>query len=826
MNRTIRPRALSGKTTPELWPWEQSHRELAREAAGEGIVLLKNDGLLPLKKNSKIALFGSGASRTIKGGTGSGDVNERYSVTLQEGLKDAGFILTTEDWIKDFEDQYMQAKYAWRDEIMDKFRKRGDPRAFFAVYSTTPFVVPVGGPAVKTDTDTAIFILSRVAGEGADRQRGEGDYVLRPQEHDLLAGICGLYENVIVIVNAGGAVDLSFMDEFKNIKALLFVSQAGMEGGRAIADVLDGTVNPSGHLTDTWAFHYDDYPTAATFSHNNGDVENERYAEGIYVGYRYFDSFGIPARYGFGDGLSYTEFAYALKTVKADPEGKVCAEVTVTNTGKVPGKAVAQLYAQLPFGKLEKETRRLVAYGKTDLLASGASQTLTLCFTASDLASFDEAASAYVLEPGVYGLWLGDSLNGSALCAALNLKENVCLKKVDHICPLKEELKELKQDADKAKARYDALLEKVTHVTYLDYTAASLPDADYTEPKPDAEAAALTATLSQEELIALAIGDPSRGQGSELGSAGISVPGAAGETSAIALAKGVAPIVLADGPAGLRLTKEYSVIDGKPQKQPFLSSVANRFFAEGKELEGEIRYQYCSAWPVGTLLAQTWNLPLVTKVGDAVGKEMEDYNVTLWLAPGMNIHRDPLCGRNFEYFSEDPLVSGYNAAAMTLGVQKHKGCGTTIKHFACNNQEDNRMASNSIVSEKALREIYLRGFQIAIQLSHPLSIMTSYNLVNGVHAANCYDLCTKYARCESGFDGVIMTDWTTTNKGDPLSTAAGCMRAGNDLVMPGMDNDFDSIRDALADGSLSIERLRECVAHLVRVVLLSGWYEA
>ena len=309
-------------------------------------------------------------------------------------------------------------------------------------------MVPVGGPATKTDTDTAVLILSRVAGEGADRQRGEGDYTLRPEEHNLLRGICELYPNVVVIVNAGGAVDLSFMDEFSNIKALLFVSQPGMEGGRAVADVLNGTVNPSGHLTDTWAISYDDYPTAATFSHNNGDVKNERYAEGIYVGYRYFDSFGVPARFGFGDGLSYTEFAYALKHAACDAEGNVSAEVAVTNTGNVRGKAVAQLYAQLPFGKLEKEARRLAAYGKTEPLAPGASQTLTLRFTASDLASFDEAASAYVIEQGVYGLWLGGSLNGSRLCAALKLEADICLKKVDHICPLQEKLKELKQDAD------------------------------------------------------------------------------------------------------------------------------------------------------------------------------------------------------------------------------------------------------------------------------------------------------------------------------------------------------------------------------------------
>ena len=226
---------------------------------------------------------------------------------------------------------------------------------------------------------------------------------------------------------------------------------------------------------------------------------------------------------------------------------------------------------------------------------------------------------------------------------------------------------------------------------------------------------------------------------------------------------------------------------------------------------------------MGTLLAQTWDPALIEEIGDLIGDEMQRFGVTLWLAPGMNIHRDPLCGRNFEYYSEDPLLSGLAAAAVTRGVQRHPGCGTTIKHFCCNNQEDNRMFRDSVVSERALREIYLRGFGIAIRRSHPLSMMTSYNLVNGIHAANSYDLCTRIAREEFGFDGFIMTDWTTTEQG-PDCTAAGCIRAGNDMIMPGRYSDHDSIRDALADGSLSLDQLRACVTRIVRVILQSDRY--
>ena len=278
--------------------------------------------------------------------------------------------------------------------------------------------------------------------------------------------------------------------------------------------------------------------------------------------------------------------------------------------------------------------------------------------------------------------------------------------------------------------------------------------------------------------------------------------------------------------SGLRLKKEYQVENGRIVPTDFLSALEGGFFAASKEKRGTSYYQYCTAIPVGTLLAQTWNLDLVRELGEMIGHEMELFGITLWLAPGMNIHRNPLCGRNFEYYSEDPLLAGMMAASMTLGVQKVPGCGTTIKHYACNNQEDNRMGSDSILSERTLREIYLKGFEIAIKDAQPMSIMTSYNLINGVHAANCYDTCTKAARDEWGFAGAIMTDWTTTNvqiQGE--CTAAGCMRAGNDMVMPGMEEDHENIRKELKEGTLDIRELKRCIYNTVNIILQSNQYE-
>ena len=626
--RTIKTRHFTGTTDNTVTKRELENRKLARRAAAEGMVLLKNEGqLLPLKEGTKVALYGVGASRTIKGGTGSGDVNERETVNIFQGMKNAGFEITTENWINDYDKQYQAARHAWRDEIEEKAsRLENQTNGFFDVYSTTPFHMPAGAPITQTEAEIAIYILSRVAGEGADRFDAAGDYYLTEEEKKQLADICGMYKHVVVAVNTGGLADLSFMDEYKNIDALLQIVQPGMEAGNAFADIISGKVTPSGKMTDTWAFKYEDYPNSKTFSHNNGNVDKEYYAEGMYVGYRYFDSFDVPVRYGFGYGLSYTTFETKVQSVKLK-DNKIVAETETTNTGDTySGKEVVQFYATCPAGKLEKEYRRLAAFGKTGLLAPGQSEKMTLEIALDKLTSYSEAEAAWVLEKGSYVIWEGNSLEASVPCAVLSLDADVILTKTQNICPLKEELEEMKQSSEKMNQKLETLLklaeEKALPVMELKAADVETRVVEYrsnAECVP-AEARKFVDTLSTEKLVALASGDPGKGQGSNLGSAGISVPGSAGETNNCALEDGVPGIVLSDGPAGLRLMKYYNVYEGKIVNKPFKFSLEGGLFCEGQPADpGETWYQYCTAIPVGTLLAQTWDTALIEEVGEMIG---------------------------------------------------------------------------------------------------------------------------------------------------------------------------------------------------------------
>ena len=836
-------RTFNGTTSPEVTQRETDHRKLAREAAAEGFVLLENkDHFLPLAKGSKVGLYGAGAIRTIKGGTGSGDVNERDSVNIFQGMKNAGYDVTSSEWLEDYDKLYVQARLDWKNEIFTKLN--GDDTKFFDAYSATPFFMPSGNPideekAAADGADTAFFVLARIAGENKDRFDTEGDYFISKEEKAILAQVSRCYKNVVLVINTGGLMDLAFVEEFDNIRSILQYVQAGQEGGNAFADVVSGDVTPSGKMTDTWAKDYYDYPGAEVYSYKSGDLMKEKYEEGIFVGYRYFDTFEVPVRYSFGYGMSYTDFEIRTDDIKVSGRGmmnpKVSVTVTVTNTGDTyAGKEVVQIYASCPQGRLVKEFRRLAGFGKTKLLAPKESQTMTITFPLYQLTSYEEESASWILEPGMYGIWIGNDLNTSVLSGALELDEKAVMTACENICPLKEELNEIVPDAEKVQAREVAWQKEVKEkrMSVIELKAAEIPTekVDY-QPVPEelpGKAGKIVDSLSVDQLALLATGDPGRAQGNALGSAGISVPGAAAETSPCASEEpwNVTTIALVDGPAGLRLKREYQVDNGEIVASDFLAALEGGFFSKPQEKRGTTYYQFCTAIPVGTLLAQSWDVELIKRVGEMIGHEMELFNVTLWLAPGMNIHRNPLCGRNFEYYSEDPLLAGMMAAAMTLGVQKVPGCGTTIKHFACNNQEDNRMGSDSILSERALREIYLKGFEIAVKDAQPMSIMTSYNLINGVHAANCYDTCTKAARDEWGFAGAIMTDWTTTNvqiQGE--CTAAGCMRAGNDMVMPGLPEDHENIKKELADGTLTMAELKRCIYNTVNIVLQSNMYE-
>ena len=828
----MKQRTYSGTTSGEVTKRELKNRDVARRAAEEGIVLLKNeDHLLPLPTGKKLALFGSGASRTIKGGTGSGDVNERESVNLLCGLENAGFTVTTKAWIEDYDRTYEETRNAWKQAILTE-SEGADNEAFFQIYASHAFKMPSGRriteeEAGAADTDTAVYVVSRIAGEGADRFAEKGDYYLTDEEKDQIVFVCSHFSNVILIINAGAQIDLSILEEQPGIKAVLYMVQAGMEGGSALANILSGKVNPSGKLTDTWAVSYEDYPAAKNFSHNNGNVEKEYYEEGIYVGYRHFDRFGIRPRYPFGYGLSYTRFDIDVPASKIrvdNGEQTVSVEIPVKNTGEVPGKEVVQIYGSCPQGRLPKELKRLLGYGKTGLLEPGARERITVTFPVKALASFDEEQGAWILEQGTYALYAGDCSDCVSLIGGLQVETEALIEKTAHICERKDPLTELQPPKATAeqyeKAWNRELLEKGLPVERL----IGAPEKKHSHLKVENGKGMLgemkvAQQLTDEELIHMVTGEISKSQNANaLGSAGIMVPGAAGETSSILSSKyGIPGLPMADGPAGLRLSKSYEVSreDGSIYPRGLLDALEGGLFALAEEHADAVKYyQYCTAFPVGTLLAQTWNRALLQEVGSAVAEEMEEFGITWWLAPGMNIHRDPLCGRNFEYFSEDPVVSGLSAAAITEGVQSRHGVGTTIKHFACNNQEDNRKGSDSIVSERALREIYLKGFEIAVKEAQPQAIMTSYNLVNGVHSANSRDLCTTVAREEWGFQGIIMTDWTTTDL-EGKSVPHLCIAAGNDLIMPGCPEDHAELREALANGSLSREDLKTCAARLI-----------
>ncbi len=829
MKRRIR--TFSGTKDNRVTPVELAHRAISKEAALEGIVLLKNDNFLPLSDKKPVALLGAGAGKTMKGGTGSGDVCERKSVTIYEAMKEAGISITSEDWILDYDKIYDKARLDWKKMILEESGGSRSPK-FFDVYASHAFEVPAGASIREKDclgSDTVIYVISRVAGEGADRKNEEGDYQLTQKELEDIESLSKWNKNIVILINSGGLIEINSLKENPNIRAILYISQPGMEGGYAVTAILFGKANPCGKLTDTWPISYDDVVSAKTFSSCNGNTEEEFYEEGIYVGYRYFDSFDVDTAYCFGYGLSYSRFEID-KNVKVQSENnKVSLLFSVKNIGSFMGKEVVQAYAICPQKSLDKEYRRLVGFAKTKSLKENEMETLSISFSVRDLASFYEEKNAWVLEEGNYYIQLGNSLDDAETCACIKVREDFILENVHEICPLEKELTELMVPDDLAAMKYqkaeEDAAEKNVPVIYLNAKKIDLPVHQIS--KYEVMAKELVNQLSDEELIYMSVGEVSRGHDVALGAAGIMVPGAAGETSSILEEKYDFPgVSMADGPAGIRILPEYLADEANDNvyTQGFVGAIERGFFAEPLEVSGGLEkyYQYCTAFPIGTMLAQTWNEDLIQKVGETVGKEMENLGISWWLAPGMNIHRNPLCGRNFEYYSEDPLLSGKIAAAMTKGVQKVPGVGTTIKHFACNNQEDNRFGSDSILSERTLREIYLRGFEITVKESQPMAIMSSYNLINGIHAANHKDLLITLLRKEWDFRGMVMTDWTTTSRG---SQAWKCPASGNDLIMPGDQKDLENIKDALSDGRLSREELRQSVSRLVNVIYQTVGFE-
>lgn len=807
--------------TPENAPTKREllHRELARKAAQESIVLLKNENnVLPVKP-CKIALYGAGASMTVKGGTGSGEVNERYTVTILQGLEQAGFTVTSKQWIQNFEAEYEREKEAYAErkaktsllQFKDVINIMNDPLML------PPGPVVDDSDIAASDTDTAMYVVARQAGEGTDKKLDKGEFDLLPNEKESLRKISKAYKKTILVINSGSQMNLDILDEI-SISAVIYFCQQGEEGGNALADILTGKVSPSGKLTDTWANAYEDIPFAMEYSYLSGNTEREDYKEGIYVGYRYFDTFGVKPRYPFGFGMSYTEFSLTPQEPVINGT-LVTVLVKVRNIGHTSGREVVQCYVSAPGGKLEKEKKRLTAFAKTKLLNPDEEETVELKFSVGDCASYDEERAAFILEEGKYYLGVGTSSADVKYVAVILAGQTQTVTRCKNILAKEERTSML--SAGKREPEADTEMLPQLDMPVIQTETVSYEEPGFTE---SGKVKGILDTLSEKEMAALCVGS---GFGCMMKAKNISALGCIGKTTDTLLDKGIRGVNLSDGPAGLRISQGSSVDKkGKVKTTQFVMSfmeflpnfLKKRMLANPSK--DELLYQFCTAFPVGTALAQTWNTKLCEDVGNAVGTEMNEYLITYWLAPAMNIHRNPLCGRNFEYFSEDPLVSGKISAALVRGVQSHPGTYATIKHFAANNQEDNRNKSDSRMDERTLREIYLKGFEICVREAKPAAVMSSYNKINGTYTSNSKELLTDVLRCEWGFKGIVMTDWYATGNGLGRNDLA--IRSGNDMIMPGMSANMKDIMKGISDGTLTGEQLRLSAGRVLSQILTSN----
>ena len=780
----------------------KEHIALSREAATEGMVLLKNEhNLLPLKAGSRIALFGKGSFDYVKGGGGSGDVTVSYVHNLYDGFQMLHDAVSLYEPLCDF----------YRANVNEQYDLGSVPGM-----TTEPALSAELLTGASAYTDTAVIVLSRFSGEGWDRSsieyNGEynpwetetsmpkisgeifpdGDFYLTKEESAMIAQVKQHFSRIAVVLNIGGIIDTSWIKNDDQISSALIAWQGGMEGGLAAADLLVGDVCPSGHLTDTFASSFAAYPSSANFAESRMYVE---YQEDVFVGYRYFET--IPGAadevcYPFGYGLSYTTFALRDVAGGLNDAGEIELRATVHNTGTCAGKYVLQAYVNPPKGRMTKPATALVGFAKTRLLEPGESETLTIAFAPYAFAAYDDEGviqkSAYVLEKGEYRFRLGENVRETADVAYRYAPESdVVLVQLSEKCAPKQLHRRMLADGscrtlscapETPREDWRELEGIPDEGQYPLEIPDQIPGCAWIPPiKPQLIEVAngeLTleewmSLLSDEDMVRLLGGQPNRGVANTFGFGNLPT-------------YGVPNVMTADGPAGLRIKPECGVTT--------------------------------TAFPCATLLACTWNTGIVREIGAAGAREVHENGVGVWLTPAINIHRTPLCGRNFEYYSEDPLVAGEMAAAMVEGIQS-EGVGASLKHFACNNKETNRKDSDSRVSERALREIYLKGFEICVKESNPLCIMTSYNLVNGLWASQNRELLTDILRGEWGFDGFVMTDWGSYDTADSIRSVC----AGTNLLTPGSKKHFRMILKAVKRNEISKAALQHSVKQIVKVLV-------
>lgn len=767
----------------------ERYAALARQATAEGCVLLENEGqALPLREGERVAVFGRMAFHYYKSGLGSGGlVNTRYVVGILDALKDCKEIRLDEklmgiyeDWIREnpFDEGQGWGRVPWCQKEME----------------VTDEML-----GCARDNDVSLVIIGRTAGEDQDNNAGPGSYCLTETEEDMIRRVCQASKRTVVVLNVGNIIDMSWVKKY-HPQAVLYAWQGGQEGGNGVVDVLTGKVCACGKLTDTIAERIEDYPSTENF----GDQFKNYYKEDIYVGYRYFETFAKDkVLYPFGYGLSYTGFGIKAEILK-DTEEELTVAAEVVNTGAVKGKEVVQVYAKVPQGKLGNPARRLIGFAKTGELKPGEKEEVVIVIPKYDLTSYDDSGvtghkSCYVLEEGTYEIFVGSDVRSAESAGCYEEKFRV-VEKLQEACAPVEKFSRMKAVL-MPDGSYQAVTEEVPVRTVdpqerrkqnLPETLAYTGDKGYKlvdvlDGKVSMEN--FVAQISEEDLIAMF-----RGEGMCSPKVTPGTAAAFGGVTESMKALGIPVGCCADGPSGIRMdcgTKAFSL-------------------------------------PNGTALGCTFNTELVSDLYEMTGKELRLNKIDSLLGPGMNIHRNPLNGRNFEYISEDPLLTGRICAAQVKAMAK-SGIGSTIKHFCGNNQEVGRSTSDSVMSERCLREIYLKGFEMAVREGGARSVMTTYGSVNGLWTAGSYDLCTTILRKEWGFEGIVMTDWWAKSNYEghqaEVQVKAPMVAAQNDIYMVVSDAkanpEKDDVEEMLHAGKLTLGELQRNGANILGFLLKS-----
>ncbi|MFR1427536.1 MAG: glycoside hydrolase family 3 C-terminal domain-containing protein [Blautia wexlerae] len=767
----------------------EKYAALARQAVAEGCVLLENEGqALPLRDGERVAVFGRMAFHYYKSGLGSGGlVNTRYVVGILDALKECEGVHLDEKLMGIYEDWIMENPY-------DEGQGWGRVPWCQKEMGVTEEMLD----CARRD-DVSLVVIGRTAGEDQDNNAKAGSYCLTETEEDMIRRVCEVSERTVVVLNVGNIIDMSWVEKY-HPQAVLYVWQGGQEGGNGVADVLTGKACACGKLTDTIAADINDYPSTENF----GDPFKNYYKEDIYVGYRYFETFAKDkVLYPFGYGLSYTTFETRAEILKNTGD-EITVSATVSNTGEVRGKEVVQVYVKVPQGKLGNPARKLIGFAKTKELAPGEQEEVCIVIQKYDMASYDDSGvtghkSCYVLEEGCYEVFVGSDVR-SAVSVGCYEEEFRVIEELEEAYAPVEKFQRMKAVL-LPDGTYQAVTEEVPVRTVdpQERRANEMPETwDYTGDKgyklvdvldKKVSMEEFIAQISEEDLIAIFRGE---GMCSPKVTAGTAA--AFGGVTDGLTALGIPVGCCSDGPSGIRMdcgTKAFSL-------------------------------------PNGTSFGCTFNVELVGALYEMTGKELRLNKIDSLLGPGMNIHRNPLNGRNFEYISEDPILTGRICAAQVKAMAK-SGIGSTIKHFCGNNQEVGRSTSDSVISERALREIYLKGFEIAVKEGGARSVMTTYGSVNGLWTAGSYDLCTTILRKEWGFDGIVMTDWWAKSNYEghqaEAPVKAPMVAAQNDIYMVVSDAkanpENDDVEEMLHAGKITLGELQRNAANILGFLLKS-----